>query len=71
MHCLPKVGQHTLYMLNSVLYANLHSSQGKGLRKNTLNEEQILFLTSLKTFYFYRPCWETNFFFKKNPSPPP
>ena len=41
---MPNVDQHALYMLNSVLFANLHSSQGKGLRKSTLNEEQ--------TFYF-------------------
>ena len=33
IHCLPKVGQHALYMLNSVLFANLYSSEGKGLRK--------------------------------------
>ena len=45
MHCLPKVGLHASYMLNSVLFANIYSSQGKGLRKNTPNEEQ--------TFYFY------------------
>ena len=31
-------------MLNSVLFANIYSSQGKGLRKTSLNEEQ--------TFYF-------------------
>ena len=29
--CLPKVGRHALYVLNSVLVANLYSSQGKGL----------------------------------------
>ena len=44
IHCLPKVGLHALYMLNSVLFANLYSSQEKGLRTNKLNEEQ--------TFYF-------------------
>ena len=32
LHCLPKVGLHALYMLNSVLFANLYSSEGKGLR---------------------------------------
>ena len=40
IHCLPKVGLHALYMLNSVLFANLYSSMGKGLRKKSLNEEQ-------------------------------
>ena len=40
IHCLPKVGQHALCMLNSVLFANLYRSQGKGLQKNSLNEEQ-------------------------------
>ena len=44
IHCLPKVVQHAFYMLNSVLFANLYSSQLKGLRKTSLNEEQ--------TFYF-------------------
>ena len=44
IHCLQKGGQHALYMLNSVLFANLNSSQGKRIRQNTLNEEQ--------TFYF-------------------
>ena len=34
MHCLPKADQHALYMLNSVLFANLYSSQGKGLRRS-------------------------------------
>ena len=29
LHCLPKVGLHALYMLNSVLFANLYSSEGK------------------------------------------
>ena len=44
IQCLSNVGQHALYMLNSVLFANLYSSEGKGLRKNSQNEEQ--------TFYF-------------------
>ena len=44
IHRLPKVGQHALYMLNSVIFANLYGSKGKGLRKFSLNEEQ--------TFYF-------------------
>ena len=44
IYCLPKVDQHALYMLNSVLFANLYSSQGKGLGKTSPNEEQ--------TFYF-------------------
>ena len=29
LHCLPKVGQHASCMLNSVLFANLCSSEGK------------------------------------------
>ena len=29
IHCLPKVGLHAFYMLNSVLFANLYSSEGK------------------------------------------
>ena len=32
--------QQALYMLNSALFASLYSSQGNGLRKNSLNEEQ-------------------------------
>ena len=45
MHCLPKVGLRALYMyVRYVLFANLCNSQGKGLRKNSLNEVQ--------TFYF-------------------
>ena len=44
IHCLPKVGLHALYMLNSVLFVNLYSPKEKGLRKISLNEEQ--------TFYF-------------------
>ena len=43
IHCLPKVGQHALHMLNSVLFANLYSSQGKGLGTNSLNEEQTFY----------------------------
>ena len=43
IHCLPKEGQHALYMLNSVLFASLYSSQGKGLRKKSLNEEQTIY----------------------------
>ena len=39
-----RIGQHALYILNSVLFANLYCSHGKRLRKNTLNKEQ--------TFYF-------------------
>ena len=35
IHCLPKGGQHALYMLISVIFANLYSSQGKGLRKKS------------------------------------
>ena len=31
IYCLPKVGQHALYMLNSVLFANLYSSEEKVL----------------------------------------
>ena len=34
-----------LYMISSVLFGKLYSSQGKGLRTDSLNEEQ--------TFYFY------------------
>ena len=42
---LAEVGQHALYMLNFVLFANLYSSKGKpASKKNSLNEEQ--------TFYF-------------------
>ena len=67
MHCLPKVGLHALYMLNSVLFANPFSSEEKRLRKNWQNEEQ----TSLKKFYFFLSYTETNYFFQKNPSPPP
>ena len=44
IHRLPKVGQLALYTLNSVLFASLYSSEGKRLRKNSLNEEP--------TFYF-------------------
>ena len=45
IHCLPKVGLglHALYKLNSVFFANLYSSEGKRLRKNSLNEEQTLY----------------------------
>ena len=32
LHCLPKVGLHASYMLISVLFANLCSSEGKRLR---------------------------------------
>ena len=61
------------YMLNSVLFASLYySSQGKGLRKKSVNEKtNYLFLTLLKTFYFFRTSWETNYFFKKIQAPPP
>ena len=34
LHCLPKVGLHALYMLNSVLFANLYRSEGKILLLN-------------------------------------
>ena len=44
IHCLPKVHLHALYVLNSLFFANFYSSEEKGLRKNSLNEEQ--------TFYF-------------------
>ena len=44
IHCLLKVFLQALHMLNSVLFANLYSFQGKGLQTNSLNEEQ--------TFYF-------------------
>ena len=30
IHCLSKVGLHALYMLNSVLFANPYSTEGKG-----------------------------------------
>ena len=60
-----------LYMLNFVLFASLYSSQGKGLRKKSLNEKtNYLFLISLKTFYFFRTSWETNYFSKKSQPPP-
>ena len=39
---MPKEGQHALYMLNSVLYRNLYSSQEKGFKK-PLNEEQTFY----------------------------
>ena len=72
IHCLPKVGQHAIYMLNSVLFASLYSSQGKrASKKFTECRTDFLFLTSLKTFYFFRSYCETNYFFQKNPSPPP
>ena len=44
-------------MIISVLFAKLCSSQGKGLRTNSLK--------TLKTFYFFRFCKETNYFFQK------
>ena len=40
---LAKVSLHALYMLNSVLFAILYSSQGKGLQKISLNEEQSFY----------------------------
>ena len=43
IHCLPKIGLHALYTLISVIFANLYSSQGKGLRKNYVNEEKIFY----------------------------
>ena len=52
----------------SVLFAKLDSSQGKRLRTNSLNEEQTLFLTLLKTFYFFTPVGKQTIFFL-NPSP--
>ena len=42
IYCMPKIGQHALDMIISVLFAN-HSSQGKGL-KMSVNLGQ--------TFYF-------------------
>ena len=30
MHCLPKVGQHALYILNSVIFANVMAPGEKG-----------------------------------------
>ena len=62
IHCLPKVGLHALYMVNSVLY----SSERKGLSKEFAEcRTNYLFLTSLKTFYFFRSLTETNYFFSK------
>ena len=43
IHCLPKVGLHALYILNSVLFANLYISEGKWASKNSLNEKQIFY----------------------------
>ena len=72
IHCLPKVGLHASYMLNSVLFANLYGSQGKGLRTKSLNEEKnFLFLTSLKTIDCFCSCRETNYFSKKSQTPLP
>ena len=42
IYVMPKVSLYGLYMLNSVLFANLYSSQGK-LQENALNEEQALY----------------------------
>ena len=42
--CYSQEPWQALYMIISVLFAKLYSSQGKGLRTNLLNEEQ--------TFYF-------------------
>ena len=41
--CLPEVGLNALYMLNYVLFANLYSSEGKGLRKYSLNVERTIY----------------------------
>ena len=71
---MPKVGQRALYMLNSALFANLYNSKGKGLRKNTLNDNKLFFLTSLKKFIFFTPVGKQTIFVQKNqltPPPPP
>ena len=39
--------------------------------KKSLNEEQTLFLTSLKTFYFFASVGKQIIFFKKIPGPTP
>ena len=67
IHCLPKVGLHALYMVNSVLF----SSEGKGLRKNSLNVEQTIYFNFVEDILFFRSLMETNYFFQKNPSLPP
>ena len=53
----PKVRLYALYLLNSVLFADLYSSKGKGLQENALNEEQAFyFRLRLKHFIFFHSC---------------
>ena len=67
IHCLPKVGLHTLYILNYVLFANLYRE--KGLKKFTEWRTNISFLTSLKTFdFFFAPVGKLQ---EKIPAPSP
>ena len=65
-----KVGQHALYMLNSVIFANLYSSHGKGLQKYSLKEEQTFFFNFFEDIQFFAPSRKRTIYFKKNPSPP-
>ena len=53
IQCLQKVGLHALYMLISVLFANLYISQRKGLRTNSLNEEQTFIFNLVKDFLYF------------------
>ena len=67
IHCLPKVGLHALYMVNSVLF----SSEGKGLRKNSLNVEQTIYFNFVEDILFFSLPYVNKLFFSKKSQPPP
>ena len=60
IHCLPEVGLHTLHILISVLFTNLHSSQENGLQ-NFTKEKKTIFLNFIENILFFTPVRKQTF----------
>ena len=71
IYCLPKEGQHALYMLNPVLFGSLYSSEGKGLRTKSLKEEQTIYFQLVEDILFFSNLMGNKLFFSKKSQPPP
>ena len=72
IHCLSKVGLHTLYILCYLQTCIAPREKGfhQGFQNNSLNEEQTFIFNFVEDILFFAPVGKQTIFSQKLPAPP-